>query len=391
MFSIKPNQIIKICDQIFEITSKLNQQMIGIENSISALETLSGTDKVISSLKNQFFIIDEEYLVLCNMEMALNNVMILYSDCEKRICDNANDKKGFNFGDTEKNKVQVEQKEKEDKEYDFLYSFFKAYFTFNEKSKLDDSAGIEKGLLEYFKEFWDFFGEKKDISGLFELADSSSSLWNEFYKFLEKKDATGILRKQWGERAAGIEVIGSLLGLLATIYNTTQEENINNGKKWKNFFEILEEGTDFSKDIYDLFTYNEAAQLEEGLYTEAGLYIILIKTILSSVGQAGESISVYYEDGIWDMNDTSRTCIEVSVSGLNSLISGLTYGIISAETFGTTPEEIYQNIENVSAVVGQSAGEYIYEHSEMRDKWNSGNVFNRIGLIVEAMYKQRVG
>lgn len=322
-----------------------------------------------------------------NMEMmkgALSQGIRKYRDTEKRIYENAKVNR-FQYNDINKGETALEKGD-ETVQKDSVYSYIKAFFKYREKFCKDREAGISGALMSYIKSLQKFFNEKAKAE-FFDLAKASSKLWTAYYKYLSKQDATGLLQKAWGEKAAEVSAVGSIMGLISAIYDAGEADNSTFLKRWGNAFDVLEEGTDVIKDGYEWCNYGSLISDKGKIHSTAGKYAILAKIIFSVSGQAGRSIERYSEDGSWDMNDTARTMTESSIAGLESMVSGLTFGIISTETFHTSVDDISQNLENGATSWGKQAGEYISRHKDMCDKWNNGSEFDRIGLTIEALFK----
>jgi hypothetical protein len=89
MFSIRLEQAAVCCNELESQSRQLRDQLYGVQQVKSNLSGLSGMDNVRRSLDNQISAIENEYYILSQMLQTLNKILLNYSKCENRICDNA--------------------------------------------------------------------------------------------------------------------------------------------------------------------------------------------------------------------------------------------------------------------------------------------------------------
>ncbi|MCD7746721.1 MAG: hypothetical protein LUI13_15825 [Lachnospiraceae bacterium] len=273
---------------------------------------------------------------------------------------------------------------------DVLLQMIKAILKDFEKYFDSEEAGFGGGLVSYLEKLADYFtGDKEGWSGASDwcdLAESSSKLWNALYKMLKSYDSTDALEKQFGKASAGLGIIGSVIGLLGGVFSmadTITTDGSTTGEKIAAGIDAAGEGIDVIKSVYDL---KNIADKSTGPYSAAGLWATFAETITDSASQLAESISKYSADGSWSAGDTGATGVEMSVAGLSSLISGITFGIISPETFGTSAEDISSSIESWANDLGTKAGEYICSDPSLLEEYNNGNIFTRIALTFKGVF-----
>ena len=393
MFSVKGNNLENLINQEYIFIYQLGQ----MEDEINCIIRNfayhgAGRERCLRRLKavNNSIYYSQRKMEI--MREALSEGIRRYQDTEKRICENAK-ADSFRYRTVNGSGSSVvggsmgaRGNNKNRSLSDSLYSNIKVFLKYKEKFEKDKGAGLAGAVMSYVKDLQNFLN-KKSGADFFDLTKSSSKLWNAYYKYLLKNDDKGLLKKQWGKKAAGVSMVGSFMGLISTVYDVSEKENDTFFKRWGNLSDVLKDGTDVVKDGYELWHYEELLNKKNGLHSAAGKYAILAKTAFSVAGQTGRSIEKYSADEHWSVDDTARTMTEISVAGLETMVSGLTFGIISADTFGTSPEKIAADVENAATGLGQWAGEYIVAHEDMRKRWKKGSKLEQVGLVYEALFR----
>ncbi len=288
----------------------------------------------------------------------------------------------------------IDDEQEEDKTRDWAFDFLESIMKGADKLFHIDEAGIGADVTSYLKNLLDFFaGDKTGLgawANLCDLCNSSSSLWSGIFGFiksgLEGKDKSNFL-SAYGQKVAGVSVLGSLFGLFGGIADFANSGSTTPGDRIADGLDVGKDGVDLVKSIYEFANFEKLSQAEGGVYTSAGLYAITAESVISTLSRLSRSISKYSDDGVWSLEDTASTGIDASIEGLETIISKLTFNLISADTFGTSTEEISQGVKDFAKNIGTGAGNYIQQHQEMREKYLNGNIFDRIGLTAEAMFK----
>lgn len=393
MFSVKVNNLENLINQEYVFICQLGQMEDEINHIIRNFAYHgAGRERCLRRLKAVNNSIYSSQRKMEIMREALSEGIRRYQDTEKQICENTETDRfqyrvvNSNGSSTAGSSMGARGNNKNRTLSDSLYSSIKAFFKYKEKFEKDKGAGLAGAVMSYVKDLQNFLN-KKSGADFFDLAKSSSKLWNACYKYFLINDDKGLLKKQWGKKAAGVSMAGSIMGLISTVYDVSEKENDTFFKRWGNLSDVLKDGTDVVKDGYELWNYEELLNKKNGLHSTAGKYAILAKTAFSVAGQTGRSIEKYSADGYWSVDDTARTMTEISVAGLETMVSGLTFGIISADTFGTSAEKMATDIENAATELGRWAGEYIVDHEDMRKRWEKGSKLEQAGLIYEALFR----
>lgn len=242
---------------------------------------------------------------------------------------------------------------------DFGWDFLKAVLTFRNKFKKDDGAGVGKDFLSYLKSAFDFLnGEKTGWNGasnLFDFADKSTGMWKGLYEYFKSQDPTGLLEKTWGQGAAGVGIAGSMLALLSKSMTAMGADNSTASKAAANILDVGSGGIDVAKSVYEYTHFQDFIGKEQGPFSPASQWAAFGETVTSSLAQTFRSVEKYGADG-WQFMDFAETGVDVAVTGLEKMISCLTFNIISADTFGTTTEEISEGLKEWANNLGKDIG-----------------------------------
>ncbi len=265
----------------------------------------------------------------------------------------------------------------------WYWDFIKQYLKSKGKFTGDKDSSMMATGMGYLEDLFGFFtGDKKGWSGFADLCDlgkSSSDLWKALYK---KMDVGGLLEGRWGSKVAGLGVVASTVGLLGKIAEAAGGDNSTGWNIASNVFDAGSGVFDLGKSIYEFKNFGKLT--ESGLWTSAGQWATLGETVTSTISQALESIGKYSADGTWDLGDTAATGIDSAMAGLEKLISGVTFGTISAKTFGTDTDQMSDAVKNWAGNTGKSAGEYILNNKDLLNKYQNGSTLDKIGITFTA-------
>lgn len=253
--------------------------------------------------------------------------------------------------------------------------------------------GFTADGLSYLENVYDFLtGDKKGMTGasdLCNLADSSCSVWNGFYKIIENKnkdlfefaDKAGKHKTPYGARwsriSDSVSIAGDLAGWggdLIDIFDN--EKNPTGVDKQASFFKSTSHGVDIATTIYDIKSKTDAA----GIYTPAMLYGTLADTGIETVSVAYKDIRNLQADG-WSVDDTAQTMLDSSTSGLYKMVEKLTLGLISEDTTGVSAQQISDTMRDGAKKWGEESGRRVVNNPWLRDTYNNGNGFTKACVL----------
>lgn len=89
MFSVNVQYIINICGQMEKYIVQINRSIEELEHSRRVLQGMNGLGDVAGSLNVKIRELYDEMNHVKKLVQTLNKVILLYQECESRICDNA--------------------------------------------------------------------------------------------------------------------------------------------------------------------------------------------------------------------------------------------------------------------------------------------------------------
>ncbi len=270
------------------------------------------------------------------LETQLEKVVQRYQDAEKKNC-------GYEY-------KNAENKPDNDYIYDGgkqILNIIKGLMkwgkelTDNEGNK--NQYGFLSGLIGYLVNLYDF--NKADKNGTdgwkkwLKLVDSSTGLWEKLYDFADAK-----YELNW-KGVPIISAIGDVSSLIASIVDLSDNE-YNTAFGW--IGGILGLGNDATDVVTGI--------IGGGTYSGAGLWGVFAKTLFTYYSQMALSADEYLVDGEWDLlGDTPAMFCDAGVCALYEMIDGLTLGLISENTTGTSGVEISRDLQEFA----KSDGRYI--------------------------------
>lgn len=387
---VQGGELENIAARIQDISSRIKKA--GYLNQLE----FSGKYQVQLSVNELSRSIAEQSRKLKKMGGGLKDVAAIYERTEKEIQDqrygvnpftrNGGNGGGAGGGGGREGGEASENNHSAEQSYDPSEQLIKTILTYLDKVEKNKEAGLISKIREYLKSLFGFWnGDQTGWAGLSAwcgLSKKSGDLWSGFYKYCKAKDPSGLLEKRFGKGAAQVAVIGSSLGLMGKLANAFGSDAENGWDKAADFLDVGGSGAGVVQSVYDL--KHLADKGKGGLYSPASLWTTTAETAIASVSQGIRSIGAYSADGEWDMLDTGATGVDASVAGLEKMVSKLTFGMVSAETFGTSPGQISQNLKNWAAETGTRAGNYIKENPALQNAYEKGNTFAQVGITCYA-------
>lgn len=375
-------------DRITDLSSRLSSYGRDVQSagnlrgiSIASKEVLQRRiDEIVESIRKQAN-------TMRSMGDGLSEISLNYERTENTLLGRADEiKVNVNEG---KNTVGKGEEDEEEG------GWFKAVLSFFENVLDKPGAGLLSNFLSYLEDFRDFLKDTKaGWTGFGEWCDlgkTSSDLWDALYGFFKGHDSSGLLEEHFGAVSAGVGLVGSIFGLLGKLSEAIGSDSSDIPGKIADFLEAGGEGLGVGESIFGLKHLKDAAgAAKDKLLDAASKWVALGETALSTLGQTIRSVAEYASDGEFDITDFGATGVDASLAGLDKLLSAVTFGIVSSETIGTTPEEISDKLKNWAEDTGTSLGEgmadYLREHPDLDRQSRSKNPFERAGASFQAFF-----
>ena len=271
-------------------------------------------------------------------------------------------------------------------------SLIKSILKWKDKTKSDSTAGITKDGLSYLESLYKFL--HGDMSGLTaaenwcDLCGNSMGLWKGFYGYLKKfyNETGNVFSIANQKKVAGLGIFASfvgwgvdIFGAVDTIKNT---EDMGAAGKIGEIIGTGDNAINIWEGIENLRHVGE--KTSSGIYSPLSLYTTIAKGYLSAASQGFSSFEEHSSDGKWDMGDTAATGVESSVAGLYSMISSLTFGLVSEGTTGISAGDVSHTLENAAGDIGTRAGEYIMSDPDLHQRYKEANTAGKVLLTFYA-------
>ena len=234
-----------------------------------------------------------------------------------------------------------------------------------------EEAGLIKSTIEYLKKVREVFkNPNSDLSGqakLWELSGASVKEFANFYGVINKHtNATNPLL--WGDAAErNIKVLtmaADILSVKASFVSAKaelKEENLL--AAITNYADAFRGFGDIALDAYALISKNKNP------WNVAEVGVALYKSAVSILEQSTKSHQRYYADEKWDLNDTARFLMDVSMAGIYGITHSLSkeaddviWDWIIGNDFSdsdlTTSEKLSAKLNNLGNNIGNAIGKF---------------------------------
>lgn len=362
-------------DTLLDISKKVDE----IENLFSAVSRRLDWDvrneqDIEHRLESISRELVEEERMLRRMIGCLNNAIDKYTDLDRKSKNSENQTNKNKNAIILANNVAVFQCD--------LLKRIKNLFKGYGKLKHDDTSEFTADILEYVHDFIQLYsggnGKEPGIVRWLNLADSSCGLWKGFYEILKDgfKEETikRLFENKLGDIADVIGMTGAFAGFLGSYIQFSKTGTM------EDFQDMAKSIVGVGKEIY-------LAEVHPDSSYSAHTYTSIIKSGIDFTVQVGESVKKYSQDGEWSMRDTGATGVEASIAGLNTLISGYTFGIVSLETIGTSPEEVSKVALTGADNWGKKAGEMIRNDPELKKEYDEASSLKKTRMLLWAIGK----
>lgn len=199
-----------------------------------------------------------------------------------------------------------------------------------------DKAAMNSSLLDYCETLVDFWsGDKKGLSGAADLCDlfsDSTSLWSSAYDYFkdvyhEAGDFFGLR----GQKMVGaLGIAGSVAGLGSTFLDALDDPGDNLWESASKVVDMADDGTTILSEIYSLAHINDAANVlttKTGPWSPLSIYTSIATGAYDTVSQMLSDIGDLSSDGKWTAEDTGDVMVRGSLTGIESILSTLTFGV----------------------------------------------------------------
>lgn len=329
-------------------------------------------DRLLRSISNE---IAEEERMLRAMESFLDSTAVKYEELEHQSMGGAKVKKSSVWIVTVKSPKDF---------YSDLLEKVKNGVKL--VSKLDDDDGDTEGftadILAYAKDFVKMFvgGDDEESIGVrwWNLADSSCSVWKGFYEMLRDGMDDEKLKKafegKYGNAASAVGVAGSLSGFVGSYIQFWKTGEMDD------YSDMLKSTVGVGKEMYSVIEKPDSGY-------GAHIYTSIIKSGIDFSVQIGESTRKYNEDGNLSWTEIGAIGVEASITGINTLISELTYKVVSLENIDSSPEKISDTVLSGAENWGEKAGEMIRDDPELKKEYDEGSSFKKTRMLLWAIGK----
>ena len=292
-------------------------------------------------------------------------------------------------------------------------SVTKSIFSWLDKVKGIDEAGLVKDELSYIKSLYDFLtGDKRSLTGaadVCDLIDNSIGLWTGLYDYLRDEQNEGIFSITNQKKVGALGIAGDSFGLVSDILgvlNKINSEKLGTAGVIGEIIGLGKNGIDIWSNVENLKHVGDAATnitTKTGLYSPLTSYVAAGKGIISTVEQGFKSVEKYSADGVWDLRDTGQTLIDSGVAGLYAIGDTFSFGILSGigNVTGFTPENISRDIGNFSRdlgvqlknfgqALGKQAGNYILNDPGLLNAYNNVGSIGKTAITFHAAFQSGV-
>ena len=231
---------------------------------------------------------------------------------------------------------------------------------------ISDSFGLADKLADYLWDKSSSITEKFDLSKFGAVANVISSVTGfgkDLIRAIEKvSSTTGDPTENFAD---GIEKFVGSFGSLA--------ESVVSGKELKAVMDAIKtSSTDAIGKVKDTFK-------------SAQSWLTLGNTILDTAGSGISTTMKLASDGRFSGKDMGEVGFTSAIHGLDTLISGATFGIISSETlFGKNVDKVVDDVKSWASNLSNNASSYILRDPNRLEEYNEAGPIKQAGMILWA-------
>lgn len=382
-FSVRINRMQDIASENQQLAGELaglSRELQQIQNNLRF--KVSQREQIRARIEEGIGEVEEEEKVMRKIASALEDITLLYIQAERELCG-----EGQIAARPVPQAMAEVPEEWGDSGWDFL-SFLleigKDGFGF--LGELGDvGTGYLAGpALGYIRAIYEFLsGSKSGTEGMNDLgnlAEKSGNLFEGMYKWLLNgmgENRAAAFQFQWGGIAKRAAVAGNALKFLSSLADVADTKGENG---WK-----------IGSDV--LASAKELAKVGDAISSPKNPYWTIGSAVLSFCSEASETYGECVADGTFSLADCGNVLVTSAVSGLNELVSGVTFGLIDLEEEGV--EMVADSIKDWAGNIGKGISQELMESPSLRMMYQNSNGVGRAAMVFSELlcpaYSEIVG
>ena len=230
----------------------------------------------------------------------------------------------------------------------------------------------------------------------------SFSILNKLSEILE--DSSQSIGEKLGLSKFGAvtSVISSVTGLVEDIAGVVEKWNSTTGDVVDRFASTVEQIIECGGSVVDTIISGngmkavleavkkgsvEAAGTAKKALKSAKSWLTLVDTVVSSVSSAAKATIELGADGRISGQDVGEILFTSGINGLDALISGVTFGLVSCETvFGKNADECVDAVKSWATDISTNASDYIVNNSQRRQEFLAAGPLKQTAMIFGAVF-----
>lgn len=197
-------------------------------------------------------------------------------------------------------------------------------------------------------------------------------------------------------------VISSVTGLVEDIAGVVEKWNSTTGDVVDRFASAVEQFIECGGSVVDTIISGngmkavleavkkgsvEAVGTAKKALKSAKSWLTLVDTVVSSVSSGAKAVVELGADGRISGQDVGEILFTSGINGLDTLISGVTFGLVSCETvFGKNAEECVDAVKSWASDISTNASAYIKNDPQRLKEYNEASPLKQAAMIFGAVF-----
>lgn len=197
-------------------------------------------------------------------------------------------------------------------------------------------------------------------------------------------------------------VISSVTGLVEDIAGVVEKWNSTTGDVVDRFASTVEQIIECGGSVVDTIISGngmkavleavkkgsvEAVGTAKKALKSARSWMTLVDTVVSSVSSAAKTTIELGADGQISGQDVGEILFTTGINGLDALISGVTFGLVSCETvFGKNADECADAVKSWASDISTNAIDYIVNNAQRRQEFLAAGPLKQTAMIFGAVF-----